>query len=172
MSTAKKLNIIVDSCIANGLPESYPATWNGVSTKELFTKFNNAALLQRDMLISKIIAPSQEKSESVAEILTGMQNWLDTQCHIPTELKNQFLDLGPDNLDTFMEAAFNQFKNKWTIREFIDNVFKIPTTKNMDYLTKSNYSSSEEFMKGYVNPKLEKLEANIVDKAAILEKKR
>lgn len=91
-----------------------------------------------------ITVPTQDTNKVISEILSGMQTWLDTKSHIPLELKQKFLELGSNNLEEFIESAFNKFNNKWIVKEFIDNAFVPPREESNKYLADSGCDSAEQ----------------------------
>jgi hypothetical protein len=91
-----------------------------------------------------ITVPTQDTNKLIDEVLTGMQTWLDTKSHIPIELKQKFLELGSNNLEKFIESAFNKFNNQWTVKEFIDNAFVPPREESNKYLADSGCDSTEQ----------------------------
>ncbi|ABV74888.1 hypothetical protein A1C_02990 [Rickettsia akari str. Hartford] len=91
-----------------------------------------------------ITVPTPDTDKVISEILSGMQAWLDTKSHIPLELKQKFLALGSNNLEEFIESAFNKFNNKWIVKEFIDNAFVPPREESNKYLAGSGCDSVEQ----------------------------
>ncbi|KJV81002.1 hypothetical protein RHORCCE3_0181 [Rickettsia hoogstraalii str. RCCE3] len=91
-----------------------------------------------------ITVPTQDTNKVISEILSGMQTWLDTKSHIPMDLKQKFLELGSNNLEEFIESAFNKFNNKWIVKEFIDNAFVPPREESNKYLADSGCDSAEQ----------------------------
>ena len=39
--------------------------------------------------------------------------------HIPMDLKQKILDLGSNNLELFIKAAYNKFNNTWIVQSFL-----------------------------------------------------
>ncbi|AFC71305.1 hypothetical protein [Rickettsia australis] len=91
-----------------------------------------------------ITVPTSDINKVISEILSGMQAWLDTKSHIPLELKQKFLELGSNNLEEFIESAFNKFNNKWIVKEFIDNAFVPPREESNKYLAGIGCDSAEQ----------------------------
>ncbi|CAK6515620.1 hypothetical protein [Rickettsia helvetica] len=121
--------------------KSNPAQYeNLVSNLDASTK--NA--LDATIKSNNITVPIQDTNKLIAEILTGMQIWLDTKSHIPLELKQKFLELGSNNLEEFIESASNKFNNKWIVKEFINNAFIPPREESNKYLADSGCDLAEQ----------------------------
>ncbi|WCR57120.1 MAG: hypothetical protein PG979_001177 [Rickettsia asembonensis] len=118
---------------------------NPAQYENLVSKLDASTKNALDVNIKKhnITVPTQDTNKVISEILSGMQTWLDTKSHIPLKLKQKFLELGSNNLEEFIESAFNKFNNKWIVKEFIDNAFVPPREESNKYLADSGCDSAE-----------------------------
>ncbi len=119
---------------------------NPAQYENLVSKLDSSTKNALDVNIKKhnITVPTQDTNKVISEILSGMQTWLDTKSHIPLELKQKLLELGSNNLEEFIESAFNKFNNKWIVKEFIDNAFVPPREESNKYLADSGCDSAEQ----------------------------